>query len=96
EADLYTGRYSMTLANLRLAQTSNGMVLTYELDPKVLEEAPEAAAALPPPMPVAMVAKDRAVVTGDFIKGSRLEFIRNGDSDVEWMRFGGRICKKVE
>ncbi|MBV8691742.1 MAG: beta-lactamase family protein [Actinobacteria bacterium] len=96
EADLYTGRYSMTLANLRLAQTSNGMVLTYELDPKVLEEAPEAAAALPPPMPVAMVGKDRAVVTGDFIKGSRLEFIRNGDSDVEWMRFGGRICKKVE
>ena len=90
------GRYSMTLAKLRLAEEKGGLVLTYEIDPKVLEESPEAAAALPPPMPVAMTGKDRAVVTGEYIKGSRLEFIRNGDSTVEWLRFGGRICKKVE
>jgi len=96
EVAALVGRYSMTLAKLRLSEEKGGLVLTYEIDPKVLEEAPEAAAALPPPMPVAMVGKDRAVVTGDYIKGSRLEFLRDGDSNVEWLRFGGRICKKVE
>jgi len=96
ETAALVGRYSMTLAKLRLAEDKGGLVLTYEIDPKVLEESPEAAAALPPPMPVAMTGKDRAVVTGEYIKGSRLEFIRNGDSTVEWLRFGGRICKKVE
>jgi len=96
ELQLYAGRYTMTLANVRLTAENGGFVLAYEVDPKVLEEMPELATALPPPMPVAMLRKDYAVVTGDFIKGSRLEFIRNGDDSVEWMRFGGRICKKVE
>jgi hypothetical protein len=90
------GRYRSTFADLVLTIRDDGLLLTYELEPKVHEAMPEAASALPPPMPVAMTAKDRAVVTGDYGAGSRLEFLRNGDATVEWLRFGGRINKKVE
>jgi CubicO group peptidase (beta-lactamase class C family) len=95
-AAVYAGRYKSSFADLVLTSRDDGLLLTYEIDPKVLEAEPEAASALPPPLPVAMTAKDRAVVTGDYGAGSRLEFLRNGDATVEWLRFGGRICKKVD
>ena len=97
-AAAYAGRYKAGFGHLVLTPEGDGLLLAYELDPKALEADPDLASSMPPPLPVAMTAKDRAVVTGDYGAGSRVEFLRipNGDgTDVDWLRFSGRIYKKV-
>lgn len=41
-----------------------------------------------------MVGKDRAVVRGDFNEGARVEFLRDDDGKVAFMRTSGRIYRR--
>jgi hypothetical protein len=94
EASDYTGRYATTLGEYVVTPENGGALLTVEASKAIVEADPDIAAVLPPPLPLGFVAKDRAVVQGDYIPGSRIEFLRDANGDVEWMRFGGRISKK--
>jgi hypothetical protein len=64
--------------------------------PEALEAEPELAALLPPPLPLAFVGDDRAVVQGDHKEGMQVEFLRDDDGAVTWMRFGGRLHRREE
>jgi CubicO group peptidase (beta-lactamase class C family) len=91
------GRYEASFGHLVITAEGDGLVLAYEIDPKVLEAEPDIAAMLPPRLTLAMTGKDTAVVIGKVHPGTRLEFLRNGDGKtVEWVRFSGRINKKVD
>src|SRR6185295_14070913 len=50
-AAAYAGRYKGGVADLIVNADGDGLLLTYELDPKVLEAQPDMASALPPPLP---------------------------------------------
>jgi CubicO group peptidase (beta-lactamase class C family) len=91
----YTGRYPVMLGDYVVTADNGGLLLTVEPKKEVLEADPDIASMLPPPLPMGLVAKDRAVVRGDYIPGSRVEFLRDADGVVEWMRFGGRIAKRA-
>jgi CubicO group peptidase (beta-lactamase class C family) len=92
----YTGRYPVGMQGDYVITAENGgLLLTLEINKDLLEADPDIAAQLPPPLPLGFVAKDRAVVQGDYIAGSRVEFLRAADGDVEWVRFGGRITKRT-
>ena len=43
------------------------------------------------PLPLGFVGKDKLLVQGDFNAGASVEFLRNDEGNVAWMRFGGRI-----
>jgi CubicO group peptidase (beta-lactamase class C family) len=91
------GRYQASFGHLVITADGDGLVLGYDIDPKVLEAEPDIASMLPPPLEIAMTGKDTAVVVGKRNPGTRIEFLRNGDGKtVEWVRFGGRINKKVD
>lgn len=90
----FTGRYRTTVGDYVVTTENGGLLLTIEPSKELLEVDPSIASQLPPPVPLGFVAKDRAVVQGDYIPGSRVEFLRDADGAVEWMRFGGRITKR--
>jgi CubicO group peptidase (beta-lactamase class C family) len=91
----YVGRYQTSFGHYVISADDAGLVANFEISPEVLEAQPEIAALLPTHMPIAMTGRDKGVVTGDRIAGSRVEFLRNGDGSVAWMRFGGRINRRV-
>lgn len=93
-AALYAGRYQTTVGEYVVTPDDGGLLLTLEVDPKVIEAEPDLASMLPPPLPLAMTGKDRAVVQGDYSAGLRVEFVRNGGG-IGFIRHGGRLAKKV-
>jgi len=49
---------------------------------------------LMPPMPLELVGKDRMKVTQGFFQGNSVDFIRNPDGSVGWLRHQDRISRK--
>jgi CubicO group peptidase (beta-lactamase class C family) len=95
-ASAYLGKYQTSFGMYLITADGDRLLSTFEIAPEVLEAQPDIAAILPTHMPIAMTGKDKGVIVGDRIAGSRVEFLRNGDGSVAWMRFGGRINQKVE
>ena len=87
----YVGRYPAGIAEYVVTADDGGLVVTVEVQKDLLEADPDVAAQMPPPLPLGFVGRDRAVVLGDYIAGSRVQFFRDAEGNVEWMRFGGRI-----
>jgi CubicO group peptidase (beta-lactamase class C family) len=94
EAAAYTGRYPVSVGDYVVTTENGGLLVTFEVKKEVLEADPEVAAQLPPPFPLGFVGKDRAVVQGDYNAGARVQFFRDDNGDVEWMRTSGRIYKR--
>jgi len=94
-AAAYTGRYPTGAGDYVVTAENGGLLVSFEAKKELLEADPEIAAQLPPPLPIAFVGKDRAVVEGPLMNGGRVEFFRDDTGAVEWMRFGGRINKRT-
>ena len=48
----------------------------------------------PPPSALVFYDQDRAVIPEGMFKGTRSEFLRDGDGLVAWYRAGGRVHKR--
>jgi hypothetical protein len=49
----------------------------------------------PPPTRVGVCADDRVVALDPPYKGARGEFLRDGAGAITWLRFGGRIARRL-
>jgi CubicO group peptidase (beta-lactamase class C family) len=90
----YTGRYPMSYGEYVVTAEDGGLLLTIEAKKELLDAEPELAAQLPPPLPLRFVARDRAVVVGDYGAGAKVEFFRDKAGAIEWMRSGGRLARR--
>ena len=94
QAAEYTGRYPMSYGQYIVTAENGGLLLTVEPKKELLEADPELAAQLPPPLPLGFVSRDRAVVQGDYAPGGKVEFFRDANGEVEWIRSGGRTYRR--
>jgi CubicO group peptidase (beta-lactamase class C family) len=81
----YVGRYLRPM-NAVVARVENGG-LVVQVRPNV--GTPDA------DMPVAFYGPDRAVVTAGAERGASIEFVRDANGEVQWVRITGRIARKV-
>ena len=89
----YEGRYSRPFADV-IVTLDNGRLAAQTVQKRGF---PNASAPVPPPGPkVAYVfyAADRAIAVEGPQKGARIDFIRNSDGSLGWVRAGGRIHRK--
>lgn len=49
----------------------------------------------PPPLRLALQADDRLAVLDERLRGEVYDVLRDGGGEVEWIRIGGRICKRL-
>jgi hypothetical protein len=49
----------------------------------------------PPPVKIALYGEDKLVVIEEPLKGNRGEFLRSKTGEIEWLRFGGRVHRKI-
>jgi CubicO group peptidase (beta-lactamase class C family) len=91
----YAGRYGRPFNDV-VVSVDNG-ALHLQTIPK--RGFPNASAPVPPPgpkVPYAFYATDRAVATTGPQKGARVDFIRNADGSLGWVRIGGRIHRRTD
>jgi hypothetical protein len=50
----------------------------------------------PPPATLALCEKDRLLVMDGMMKDATAEVIRNADGAIGWLRFSGRIHRRVD
>jgi CubicO group peptidase (beta-lactamase class C family) len=89
----YAGRYSRWFADVVIRAEDGGLQM--QSLPK--RGFPNASAPVPPPgpkVPYKFYARDRAIGTTGAQKGARIDFIRNADGSIGWVRAGGRILRK--
>lgn len=92
----FVGRYNVSKqADYDVTAEGDGLLLTYVPSKAALAANPQITALVPPPMPLGMVAKDKARVRGEFNAGSRVEFLRDDEGAVAFLRSGGRIYRKT-
>jgi CubicO group peptidase (beta-lactamase class C family) len=90
----YAARFSRPFADIVVTVESG----TLHVQSIAKRGFPNASAPVPPPGPqvaYAFYAKDRAIATAGPSKGARIDFIRNGDGRIEWVRVGGRIHRRT-
>ena len=89
----YAARYSRSFSDIVITLESG----TLHVQSIAKRGFPNASAPVPPPgpkVPYAFYATDRAVATTGPQKGTRIDFIRNPDGSLGWVRVGGRIHRK--
>ena len=93
----YTGRYTRPFADV-LVSVDKGTMLVQTIRKGGF---PNASAPVPPPgpkVPYAFFAKDNAIATAATSgpqAGARIQFVRNPDGTIGWVRVGGRIARKA-
>jgi CubicO group peptidase (beta-lactamase class C family) len=90
---VYAGKYVRPFADVVVSVDKDTMYL--QSIPK--RGFPNASAPVPPPgplVPYAFYATDRAIATSGPQKGARIDFIRNADGTLGWVRVGGRIARR--
>ncbi len=86
----YAGRYEQTNAHLRVSASERELVID-ESSPVL--RAPEP---LPlPPVRAVPVAPDRVAILAGDRRGETVEFLRNSAGRIEWMRWDGRISRRM-
>lgn len=89
----YVGDYESRMTKIEL--TLKGENLVAQVTPKGGFPRPDTPPPpAPPPLRFALYAEDRAVGLDAPYKDARIEFLRDSDDAVVWMRFGGRIQKR--
>jgi CubicO group peptidase (beta-lactamase class C family) len=92
ELEPYLGRYSREIMDTELKADGDKVVLQLVIKGGFPGAEPPPP---PPPAPVAMCGQDEMVVTDGPLKDARIEFIRNDDGAIEYMRLGLRINPRV-
>jgi CubicO group peptidase (beta-lactamase class C family) len=87
----YPGAYTSIAMDLEITRQDGSMILTMAYKPEVFARISDQAPPEMPPMAMAMVAEDRALVTEGPLKDAEVEFVRDGDGSVHWVRAGGRL-----
>jgi len=90
----YLGTYRTPLMDVELSATNAGLELVIrnrggfpaENSPPMPD---------PPPTPVAFSARDRLFVAEGAFAGEEIEFLRDPDGGIEWLRLGGRVMQPV-
>ena len=91
----YAGVYQAVLARLEVTER-DGRLLVTDVTPE-RQFAERDHRPLPAqPCALAFVARDATVVLDGPSRGERAEFLRGADGTIEWMRWDGRIARRVE
>jgi CubicO group peptidase (beta-lactamase class C family) len=89
----FVGRYESRMTRLDLTLSDGDMVL--QATPKGGFPRPDTPPPPPPPpVKIALYAEDRAVGLEPPYKDARIEFLRDPDGAVVWMRVGGRVHRR--
>jgi len=88
------GRFDAILDDVELTVTDGELRLETVRRSNALGTHPEPP--IPPPVRLAFRAVDQIVGLDPPFKGSRGEFLRGSDGRIEWLRWGGRIHRRVE
>jgi hypothetical protein len=93
------GAYKQGGVTLHLEPVGKRLKLTSVVPPQMLEEQPDLAVILPPPVRLDVVANEktmtRVVAIDKPLAGRRGEFIRDDDGNVAWFRWGGRTAVRA-
>jgi hypothetical protein len=90
----YLGSYESAMTIVELTPQDGKLVaqLRYKGGFPTRESEPPPA---PPPVPMAMCESDQVLATDGPWKDARGEFLRGPDGKIAWLRFGGRIHRRV-
>jgi CubicO group peptidase (beta-lactamase class C family) len=90
----YAGRYEATLETLEVSVVGEGL--------SIVGRRPERASAAPRPVPIPVPAArlaftddDRTVVLDGARRGERVEFLRDDRGRIEWLRWDGRLARRL-
>jgi CubicO group peptidase (beta-lactamase class C family) len=90
----YTGKYEAASDLLEITLHDGGLVL--HDTPKGGFPTPDCPPPqAPPPVRIALYAADRFLALDEPMKDARGEFLRDAASRIVWMRFGGRVHKRL-
>lgn len=90
----YAGRYSAAAQDLWIELQAGG--LTLHVEPRGGFPTPDAPPPpAPPPVRLAVCAPDTLLVLDEPSKGSRLEALRGPAGELTWLRFGGRVHRRL-
>ncbi len=96
---LYVGLYRAALNDMRLEviEQDGRADLLAAAQPKGGFPTPDSPPPpAPPPVRLAFTGPDAVVVLDEPGKGNRGEFLRGPDGEIAWLRFGGRVHRKIE
>ena len=88
----YAGQYRQRLFDLEVEALDGGLTI-HERTPERMRE--YTAASEPPPFTAALVAPGQAVVLDGARRGERCEFLCDESGKVAWMRWDGRLSRKL-
>jgi hypothetical protein len=90
----YAGSYRATLATVEVHAEGAGLVAA-DASPERQFAEREHRPLPQEPARLAFVAPDRAAVVNGPRTGERVEFLRGGGGEVEWLRWDGRLARRV-
>ncbi|MEO6043192.1 MAG: serine hydrolase domain-containing protein [Tepidiformaceae bacterium] len=91
----YAGNYQSVLARLEVSVGANGLIATDSTPERSFAERRHRP--LPPePVDLVFVATDATVVVSGSHAGEHSEFLRGADGRIAWMRWDGRIARRLE
>ncbi len=91
----YEGVYQSVLARLEVRRDGDVLVVSDATPERGFAERTHRPIPLPP-APLAFVAADAAAVLEGPRRGERAEFLRGPGGRIEWMRWDGRIARRIE
>jgi CubicO group peptidase (beta-lactamase class C family) len=90
----YVGQYDSRMMTVDLMLTEGSLVL--QATPKGGFPRPDTPPPpAPPPVKIALYAEDRAVALEPPYKDARIEFLRDPEGEVAWLRVGGRVHRRL-
>ena len=95
ELAVFVGRYSRPMLDLELGMLGGRLIAqaVYNAGFPAKDSPPPPA---PPPATLTLCEKDRLLVLDGIKKGATIDVIRNPDSTIGWLRFGGRIHRRED
>ena len=90
----YAGRYRAALAELEVVADGNGLRVTEHRPQRALDAGPVPLAN--DPVTVRVMAPDRCAIVEGPRRGERCEFLRDSDGRVAWMRWDGRLARRIQ
>lgn len=91
----YVGVYQSVLARLEVTADDGGLLVTDTTPERGFSERTHRPIPLPPAH-LAFTAPDATAVLDGPRRGERAEFLRDSNGRIEWMRWDGRIARRIE
>jgi hypothetical protein len=87
------GTYKAVLDDVQLSLRDGSLVLDVVRRLDLMDWRPRPP--MPPPTRLAFTAEDRVIGLDEPSRGARGELLRSPDGQIEWLRWGGRIRKRL-